>query len=177
MLFDCHFSGKYIKSKELASELDKREFIIDNSLDPSLVTFVQRFLPIFVNYSTIMRFTEEKSAFEFGQVNHALCAAIRYSKNMWTAITRSSAMQSLVDFKSALLSAENVILLQKILQFVQNIRQFYFCEHQGFFSFRFSKFSIYCSSDFFLGGGWGWEGYSFKVAMCQTNKSHTPKFL
>ena len=176
MLFDSHFSGKYIKSKELASELDKREFIIDNSLDPSLVTFVQRFLPIFVNYSTIMRFMEEKSAFEFGQVNHALCAAIRYSKNMWTAITRSSAMQSLVDFKSALLSAENVILLQKILQFVQNIRQFYFCEHQGFFHFVSPSFRYIVRRIFFWGGG-GWGGYSFKVAMCQTNKSHTPKFL
>ena len=71
------FSGKYIKSKELNSEHDKREFSIDQSLDPSLVTFVQRFLPLLVNYSTIVRFIEEKSAFEFGQVNHALCAAVR----------------------------------------------------------------------------------------------------
>ena len=71
------FSGRYVRAKDVSSEIDKREFVIDASMDTSLVTFVNRFLPMFANYSLIMRFIDEKSAFEFGQVNHALCGAIR----------------------------------------------------------------------------------------------------
>ena len=74
---NMNFSGRYIKSKELESDNEKREFSVDSCLDPSLVTFIQRFLPMLVDYSTITRFMEEKTAFEFGQVNHALCAAMR----------------------------------------------------------------------------------------------------
>ncbi|XP_016336614.1 gamma-tubulin complex component 2-like [Sinocyclocheilus anshuiensis] len=54
-----------------------RSFIVDPSLDMSIKELVNRILPVASCYSTITRFTEEKSSFEYGQVNHALTAAIR----------------------------------------------------------------------------------------------------
>uniref|UniRef100_A0AAZ3PZN9 Gamma-tubulin complex component n=1 Tax=Oncorhynchus tshawytscha TaxID=74940 RepID=A0AAZ3PZN9_ONCTS len=54
-----------------------RSFIIDPSLDMSIKELVNRILPVASYYSTITRFTEEKSSFEYGQVNHALTAAMR----------------------------------------------------------------------------------------------------
>ncbi|EPY85337.1 gamma-tubulin complex component 2 [Camelus ferus] len=38
---------------------------------------VNRILPVAASYSTVTRFIEEKSSFEYGQVNHALAAAMR----------------------------------------------------------------------------------------------------
>ncbi|XP_067225160.1 gamma-tubulin complex component 2 [Chanodichthys erythropterus] len=54
-----------------------RSFIVDPSLDTSVKELVNRILPVASCYSTITRFTEEKSSFEYGQVNHALTAAMR----------------------------------------------------------------------------------------------------
>ncbi|XP_051968619.1 gamma-tubulin complex component 2 [Xyrauchen texanus] len=54
-----------------------RSFIVDHSLDISIKELVNRILPVASCYSTITRFTEEKSSFEYGQVNHALTAAMR----------------------------------------------------------------------------------------------------
>uniref|UniRef100_A0A8C1K9K5 Gamma-tubulin complex component n=1 Tax=Cyprinus carpio TaxID=7962 RepID=A0A8C1K9K5_CYPCA len=54
-----------------------RSFIVDPSLDMSIKELVNRILPVASCYSTITRFTEEKSSFEYGQVNHALTAAMR----------------------------------------------------------------------------------------------------
>uniref|UniRef100_A0A8B9KJ55 Gamma-tubulin complex component n=1 Tax=Astyanax mexicanus TaxID=7994 RepID=A0A8B9KJ55_ASTMX len=54
-----------------------RSFIVDPSLDMSIKELVNRVLPVASCYSTITRFTEEKSSFEYGQVNHALTAAMR----------------------------------------------------------------------------------------------------
>lgn len=54
-----------------------RSFIVDPSLDMSVKELVSRILPVASCYSTITRFTEEKSSFEYGQVNHALTAAMR----------------------------------------------------------------------------------------------------
>ncbi|TRY55550.1 hypothetical protein DNTS_023152 [Danionella cerebrum] len=54
-----------------------RSFIVDPSLDMSVKELVNRILPVASCYSTITRFTEEKSSFEYGQVNHALTAAMR----------------------------------------------------------------------------------------------------
>uniref|UniRef100_A0A8C0TPV0 Gamma-tubulin complex component n=1 Tax=Canis lupus familiaris TaxID=9615 RepID=A0A8C0TPV0_CANLF len=41
------------------------------------VLLVNRILPVAASYSTVTRFIEEKSSFEYGQVNHALAAAMR----------------------------------------------------------------------------------------------------
>uniref|UniRef100_A0A668ARY8 Gamma-tubulin complex component n=1 Tax=Myripristis murdjan TaxID=586833 RepID=A0A668ARY8_9TELE len=54
-----------------------RSFIVDPTLDMSVKELVNRILPVASYYSTITRFTEEKSSFEYGQVNHALTAAMR----------------------------------------------------------------------------------------------------
>uniref|UniRef100_A0A668TZG6 Gamma-tubulin complex component n=1 Tax=Oreochromis aureus TaxID=47969 RepID=A0A668TZG6_OREAU len=54
-----------------------RSFIVDPTLDMSVKELVNRILPVASYYSTITRFIEEKSSFEYGQVNHALTAAMR----------------------------------------------------------------------------------------------------
>ncbi|XP_013870241.1 gamma-tubulin complex component 2 [Austrofundulus limnaeus] len=54
-----------------------RSFIVDTTLDMSVKELVNRILPVASYYSTITRFIEEKSSFEYGQVNHALTAAMR----------------------------------------------------------------------------------------------------
>jgi gamma-tubulin complex component 2 len=69
--------GKYVHAVPLADRYSQREFRIEPSLDPSLRELVKRILPICSDYSLIARFIEEKSAFEYGLVNHALSAAYR----------------------------------------------------------------------------------------------------
>lgn len=54
-----------------------RSFIVDATLDMSIKELVNRVLPVASYYSTLTRFIEEKSSFEYGQVNHALTAAMR----------------------------------------------------------------------------------------------------
>ncbi|XP_054613807.1 gamma-tubulin complex component 2 [Dunckerocampus dactyliophorus] len=54
-----------------------RSFIVDATLDTSVKELVNRILPVASYYSTVTRFIEEKSSFEYGQVNHALTAAMR----------------------------------------------------------------------------------------------------
>uniref|UniRef100_A0A672PWY8 Gamma-tubulin complex component n=1 Tax=Sinocyclocheilus grahami TaxID=75366 RepID=A0A672PWY8_SINGR len=53
-----------------------RSFIVDPSLDMSIKELVNRILPVASCYSAITRFTEEKSSFEYGQVNHALTVTL-----------------------------------------------------------------------------------------------------
>ncbi|XP_064628663.1 gamma-tubulin complex component 2-like isoform X2 [Lineus longissimus] len=69
--------GKYITAMPLTDRYSPKEFTIDQSLDPSLRDHVSRFLPLCSDYSIVVRFIEEKSAFEYGLVNHALGAAMR----------------------------------------------------------------------------------------------------
>lgn len=44
--------------------------------DPSLRELTKQILPLASHYSMVMRFIQEKSNFEYGQVNHALTAAM-----------------------------------------------------------------------------------------------------
>lgn len=69
--------GKYILARALTERYAPKEFMIDQSLDSSLLEMVKRILPLASNYSTVVRFIEEKSAFEYGLVNHALSSAMR----------------------------------------------------------------------------------------------------
>ncbi|KAL4233344.1 Gamma-tubulin complex component 2 [Mactra antiquata] len=69
--------GKYILARALPDRYAAREFMIDQSLDVSLMEMVKRILPLASNYSIVVRFIEEKSAYEYGMVNHALSAAMR----------------------------------------------------------------------------------------------------
>ncbi|GAB1597452.1 gamma-tubulin complex component 2-like [Argonauta hians] len=69
--------GSYILPKPLSTKYSNKEFTVDSSLDPSLSELTQRILPLCSYYSTVVRFIEEKSAYEYGLVNHALAAAMR----------------------------------------------------------------------------------------------------
>ncbi|KAG9468041.1 hypothetical protein GDO78_013853, partial [Eleutherodactylus coqui] len=68
--------GRYITAQPTAGR-QMRSFLVDLNLDMSIKELVNRILPVAASYSTVTRFTEEKSSFEYGQVNHALSAAMR----------------------------------------------------------------------------------------------------
>ncbi|ELW67307.1 Gamma-tubulin complex component 2 [Tupaia chinensis] len=68
--------GRYITAQPLAGR-HSRTFLVDPNLDLSIRELVNRILPVAASYSTVTRFIEEKSSFEYGQVNHALAAAMR----------------------------------------------------------------------------------------------------
>ncbi|XP_048358107.1 gamma-tubulin complex component 2 isoform X1 [Sphaerodactylus townsendi] len=68
--------GRYITAQPLVGR-ENRTFLVDPNLDLSVKELVTRILPVAASYSTVTRFIEEKSSFEYGQVNHALAAAMR----------------------------------------------------------------------------------------------------
>ncbi|XP_057590740.1 gamma-tubulin complex component 2 isoform X2 [Hippopotamus amphibius kiboko] len=68
--------GRYITAQPLTGR-QSRSFLVDPGLDLSIRELVSRTLPVASSYSTVARFIEEKSSFEYGQVNHALAAAMR----------------------------------------------------------------------------------------------------
>ncbi|XP_072875598.1 gamma-tubulin complex component 2 isoform X1 [Chlorocebus sabaeus] len=72
--------GRYVAAQPLAGR-QSRTFLVDPNLDLSIRELVNRILPVAASYSTVTsfshRFIEEKSSFEYGQVNHALAAAMR----------------------------------------------------------------------------------------------------
>lgn len=74
MFLFCH---RYIHATPLAVPHSKRTFDIDRSLDPSLLTLVQRILPLCSHYSTVTNFIQERSRFVHGMVNQALASAMR----------------------------------------------------------------------------------------------------
>ncbi|XP_037352345.1 gamma-tubulin complex component 2 [Talpa occidentalis] len=68
--------GRYVTAQPLTGR-QGRTFLVDPNLDLSIRELVSRILPVAASYSTVTRFIEEKSSFEYGQVNHALAAAMR----------------------------------------------------------------------------------------------------
>ncbi|PNF14012.1 Gamma-tubulin complex component 2 [Cryptotermes secundus] len=68
--------GDYIVPDPLQGPYETRMFSISESVDPSLREFTEKILPLASHYSMVMRFIQEKSQFEYGQVNHALTAAM-----------------------------------------------------------------------------------------------------
>ncbi|XP_071785890.1 gamma-tubulin complex component 2-like [Asterias amurensis] len=69
--------GKYILLRPPTDQSSGRTFIIDQSLDISLREVANRILPVCTMYSSVVRFIEDKSSFEYGVVNHALCGAMK----------------------------------------------------------------------------------------------------
>lgn len=59
------------------ARLKGSKFIVDPSIDPGLSTLIRRILPLASLYTSITAFVEQRSAMDWGLVNHALCAAIR----------------------------------------------------------------------------------------------------
>ncbi|KAH0620175.1 hypothetical protein JD844_020179 [Phrynosoma platyrhinos] len=68
--------GRYITAQPLVGR-EGRTFLVDPNLDMSVKELVTRILPVAASYSVVTRFIEEKASFEYGQVNHALAAAMR----------------------------------------------------------------------------------------------------
>ncbi|XP_069609154.1 gamma-tubulin complex component 2 isoform X1 [Ranitomeya imitator] len=68
--------GRYITAQPIVGR-QIRSFSVDPNLDMSVKELVNRILPVAASYSSIIRFIEEQSSFEYGQVNHALSAAMR----------------------------------------------------------------------------------------------------
>ncbi|GJJ13068.1 hypothetical protein Clacol_007317 [Clathrus columnatus] len=53
------------------------EFVVSQSLDPSLRDLVERILPLATSYTAVKAFIQQRSNLENGLVNHALCASMR----------------------------------------------------------------------------------------------------
>ncbi|KAG0174694.1 hypothetical protein DFQ28_007579 [Apophysomyces sp. BC1034] len=53
------------------------QYIIDPTLDPSLKHLVENLLPLSKYFVSVDAFIEQFSRFEYGTINHALCASIR----------------------------------------------------------------------------------------------------
>uniref|UniRef100_A0A8C5HTC2 Gamma-tubulin complex component n=1 Tax=Gouania willdenowi TaxID=441366 RepID=A0A8C5HTC2_GOUWI len=86
-----------------------RSFIVDATLDMSVKELVNRILPVASYYSTVTRFIEEKSSFEYGQVNHALTAAMRtLIKEYLILVTQLEHLQR-----------QNLLSLQKLWFYIQ----------------------------------------------------------
>lgn len=64
--------GCYIEAEELNDVYGPRTFKINDNVPLPLQELVKQILPIASHFSIIQRFTEEKTRFEFGQVNNAL---------------------------------------------------------------------------------------------------------
>ena len=69
--------GKYTLLQPPQDESSGRTFVVDRSLDISLREVANRILPVCTMYSAVVRFIEDKSSFEYGVVNHALCGAMK----------------------------------------------------------------------------------------------------
>lgn len=62
---------------DMSARLKGSQFIVDPSIDHGLATLIHRILPLASLYTSITAFVEQRSAMDWGLVNHALCAAIR----------------------------------------------------------------------------------------------------
>ena len=69
--------GCYILVRQGDDKHSPRKFIIDESMNVSLSEMIKLVVPVASCYSIIVNFIEERSAFEYGQVNHALCSAMK----------------------------------------------------------------------------------------------------
>ncbi|GAN09739.1 spc97 like protein [Mucor ambiguus] len=68
---------------------DAMRYIIDPTLDPSLKHLVEKILPLATYYMSISAFIDQFSRFEYGTINHALCAAMRvYTKEYLTFVAQ-----------------------------------------------------------------------------------------
>lgn len=69
--------GKHISFKRGISKDTTLCFQIDPSMDLSLQELAKRILPLCESYIIVSQFTESRSHFKYGLVNHALAAALR----------------------------------------------------------------------------------------------------
>ncbi|KAJ7516840.1 hypothetical protein O6H91_21G000900 [Diphasiastrum complanatum] len=69
--------GKYIHVKQGRLKDTSMVFQMDSSMDLSLCELTKRVLPLCENYIIVSQFTETRSHFKYGLVNHAFAAALR----------------------------------------------------------------------------------------------------
>ncbi|OON19272.1 Spc97 / Spc98 family protein [Opisthorchis viverrini] len=69
--------GIYIQPTPFDVRSRIRTFHLDENMSPMLMDTANKILPICADYSAVVRFIDEKSAYEQGLVNHALSGAMR----------------------------------------------------------------------------------------------------
>ena len=105
--------GCYIFIRHGEDKNSPRKFIVDETIDVSLVEMIHLIIPIASYYSIVVNFIEERSAFEYGQVNHALVAAM---KNILKEYQVNLAQLD-DQYRQGLLNLQRLIfLLQPVLQ-------------------------------------------------------------
>ncbi|KAI9486037.1 MAG: gamma-tubulin complex component protein [Benjaminiella poitrasii] len=71
---DIQADPSYAQPKDAWEDM---KYNIDPTLDPSIKHLVEKILPLATYYLSIHSFVEQFSRYEYGTVNHALCAGIR----------------------------------------------------------------------------------------------------
>uniref|UniRef100_H2ZE07 Gamma-tubulin complex component n=1 Tax=Ciona savignyi TaxID=51511 RepID=H2ZE07_CIOSA len=69
--------GRHILVRQGEDKYSPRRFIIEPSMDVALAEMVNLIVCVASSYSIVVNFIEERSSFVYGQVNHALCAAMK----------------------------------------------------------------------------------------------------
>nr|CAB3267375.1 gamma-tubulin complex component 2 [Phallusia mammillata] len=69
--------GTHILVRQGDDKYSPRRFILEPTMDVSLAEMVNLVVPIASSYSIVIGFIEERSLFEYGKVNHALCSAMK----------------------------------------------------------------------------------------------------
>ncbi|VDD79405.1 unnamed protein product [Mesocestoides corti] len=101
--------GVYIKALNISDPHAVRNFAVDEKMHPSLVDTVNRIVPMISHYSLIVRFIEEKSRYEYGRVNQALCEAMeQFLQEYWKLLCQLE-----VQYRSNQLGISRLLLLLK----------------------------------------------------------------
>uniref|UniRef100_A0A183SXZ1 Gamma-tubulin complex component n=1 Tax=Schistocephalus solidus TaxID=70667 RepID=A0A183SXZ1_SCHSO len=117
--------GAYIKALPLKDFRSVRNFAIDEKMHPSLMDTVKKILPLCSHYSTIVRFVEERSCFEYGLVIQALCEGIEcFLRDYWVLLCqleRQYSMNQLGISRLLFLLQETGYLFTHVDRLVTNI--------------------------------------------------------
>ncbi|VDK33059.1 unnamed protein product [Taenia asiatica] len=101
--------GVYIKALKIKNPHAVRNFAIDEKMHPSLVDTVNKVVPMISQYSLIVRFIEEKSRYEYGRVNQALCEAMeQFLQEYWKLLCQLEAQ-----YRANQLGISRLLLLLK----------------------------------------------------------------
>ena len=107
------YEGCYILVRRGDDKYGSRKFILDQTMDISLLEMTNLILPVASHYSVVVNFIEERSAFEYGQVSHALCSAMKTLLREYQIHLAQLEDQ----FRQGILTLQRLVfLLQPILQ-------------------------------------------------------------
>ncbi|KAH9281737.1 Gamma-tubulin complex component 2 [Echinococcus granulosus] len=117
--------GVYVKALKIKDPHAVRNFAIDEKMHPSLVDTVNKVVPMISQYSLIVRFIEEKSRYEYGRVNQALCEAMeQFLQEYWKLLCQLEAQyraNQLGISRLLLLLKETSHLFSQLAQLATNI--------------------------------------------------------